>query len=70
MRLTRLDQNRDGQELPVALAKVRFESTGNGPIHDSALRNTGVRFVGVVVAIGAKIVKEMPRQSESAMPGR
>lgn len=46
MRLAKLDQNTDGREPPVALAKVCFEPMGNGSIQDPALRNTGVRFVG------------------------
>lgn len=44
MRRTKLVQKRDGRELPVALAKIRFEAIENGPIHDPALRNAGVRF--------------------------
>lgn len=46
MRRTELVQKGDGQDLPLALAKIRFESMSNGPIHDPALRNAGVRFVG------------------------
>lgn len=46
MRLAKLIQKRDGQELRVALAKIFFESMDDGPIHKPALRNAGVRFVG------------------------
>lgn len=69
VRLTKLDQNGDGQELPVALAKVRFESRDNGPIHDPALRNAGVRFVGASSQSAPRSSEGMPRHLESAMLG-
>lgn len=44
MRRTKLVQKRHGRELPAALAEIRFEAIDNGPIHDPALRNAGVRI--------------------------
>lgn len=45
MRPTKLVPMGDGVEFADALAKIGFEPLGNGPIHDPALRNAGVRFV-------------------------
>lgn len=54
----------------MAPAKVCFEPMGNGSIHDPALRNTGVRFVGGSSQSAPRSSMEMPRHLEATMRGR
>lgn len=69
MRRTKLAQKRHGQELPVALAKVRFESLDKWADSRPSPTEHWREVCRGVVAIGAKIIKDVPRQLKGAMSG-
>lgn len=69
MRRTKLVQKRDSQELPVALAKICFESLDKWADSRPSPTERWREVCRGVVAIGAKIIKDLPRQSKGAMSG-